>query len=591
MKHKEKLRSTLLGFNNTVNRFPITILLFLFSAILTSYSISNHTDDFTEILFALAVGAVVFLVLQIVNERFFHGRKIRLLFCAVSIIVTVLYYLILEFAVESITIETLTRTIVIIFILLIGFIWVPSIKSRIGFSESFMVSFKAFFIVAFYSIILFVGIALVLVTIDNLLFDIDGLAYSHVGNIIAYIYAPIYFLSLIPIFPVYSKRDKDSKEETEKDLRKAIEPSRFLDGLISYIIIPITAVFTIILLLYIVLNITGDFWKDNLMEPLLVTYSITVITVYLLACVISSKSAQYFRRIFPKVLIPVVLFQTISSILKIGELGITSGRYYVIMFGIFATISAIIFSIRPNKKNNVIAPLIIILSLISILPPVDAFTISKRNQVKRLENVLKENSMLRDGKIVANPNLSQEEKEIIISSVQYLNRMDYIDDITWLKGYSDSYDFERTFGFSQYGSTIKEPKIYHFYLTGQSPIDISAYDFFLQATLFGKDQNTPFESTPWDQGYTLTQEYNNGMGDLILKDGQGKELIRYSLNSIFDTYKNKEEQYSEILLNEAEFRVENEKAILNIVVQDFLLETWDDSTFQKIEAYIMVKIK
>ena len=92
------------------------------------------------------------------------------------------------------------------------------------------------------------------------------------------------------------------------------------------------------------------------MEPLLVSYSITVITVYLLASVIDSKTTKYFRMVFPKVLIPVVLFQTVSSILKIGELGITSGRYYVIMFGIFATISAVIFSIWPNKRTILLPP-------------------------------------------------------------------------------------------------------------------------------------------------------------------------------------------------------------------------------------------
>ena len=65
-----------------------------------------------------------------------------------------------------------------------------------------------------------------------------------------------------------------------KEVSNAIRPSKFLEGLISYIIIPITAIFTVILLLYVIMNITGDFWKDNLMEPLLVTFSITVIVVY-----------------------------------------------------------------------------------------------------------------------------------------------------------------------------------------------------------------------------------------------------------------------------------------------------------------------
>nr|WP_238321825.1 DUF4153 domain-containing protein [Carnobacterium jeotgali] len=116
-------------------------------------------------------------------------------------------------------------------------------------------------------------------------------------------------------------------------------------------LIPLTAIFTVILLVYLLQNITGDFWTNNLLEPMLVSYSVTVILVYLLASNIETKSALLFRKIFPKVLVPIVLFQTISSVLKIQETGLTHGRYYVILFGLFAVIAGLIFSILPVKKK------------------------------------------------------------------------------------------------------------------------------------------------------------------------------------------------------------------------------------------------
>lgn len=619
MKNIDKLWTTLRGFTSTINRYPVTILLFLLSAIFTSYNIStNDIDGIIEILFALALGAALYMVLQIVYERFYHGKKTRLIFSGVAILGAILYYLVVELGVVNFGGEHALRTVVLLFILLIGFIWVPVIKSKVGFSESFMVVFKAFFTVVLYSGVLFLGISLIIMATDMLITNIDGKAYAHVGTFIAYIFAPIHFLSLIPIYPKYlgkleydlaniqdknenvvendntSSGSMEIEDESIQQLNKAIKPSRFLESLVSYIIIPITAIFTVILLLYIIMNITGDFWKDNLMEPLLVTYSITVIIVYLLASVIHNKASYYFRNIFPKVLIPVVLFQTISSVLKIGELGITSGRYYVIIFGVFATISAIIFSVRPNHKSNIIAPILIALSLISILPPVDAFTISRSNQIGRLTDVLERNDMLKDDKIVPNAaNLSEEDRIIIKNSVNYLSKMDYLKDISWLKAYSVSYNFEKTFGFAQYGSDTKMPEVWRFYLGERIPIDVSDYDIFVETNLFRAGHGDPLRTEPLGgEGYTIEQDMKDGIGDLLVKDGQQNELIRYSLSEIFDSFKERDTiRYGEISKDEAEFITENENVILNIIVKSLELEVSDDFEYQNINAYIMVKIK
>ncbi|MDD4112956.1 MAG: DUF4153 domain-containing protein [Herbinix sp.] len=604
MKKIDKLKSTLKGFTSTINRYPITILLFLLSAILASYQIStNDLSNISELLFALAFGAALFMVLQIVYERFCHVKKIRIIFAGLAILGTVVYYLIVELLIKNFSTEHAIKTMVLLFVLLIGFMWIPVIKSRIGFSDSFMVVFKTFFTVALYSGVLYLGVSLIITAINMLIVDVDSDAYVHVGNIIAYIYAPIHFLSLIPIYPKSSDdigleteggSDNHAEDDLTQKLNKAIEPSKFLGGLVSYIIIPITAIFTVILLLYIIMNIAGDFWKDNLMEPLLVTYSITVIIVYLLATEMPGKAAFYFRRIFPKVLIPVVLFQTISSVLKIGELGITSGRYYVIMFGIFATICAVIFSIRPNHKNNIIAPILIVLSLISIAPPVDAFTISKSNQINRLTNVLEKYDMLKDNKIVPNTNIADEDRQTIINSVRYLSRMDYLKDISWLRAYSNSYDFERTFGFNQYGPDTKSPDgdAWRLYLAERTPIDISEYDIFVEVDLYGESQGeSSFYVSSGINGYSIEQDNIGGIGDLVIRDEQDKELIRYSLSEIFDSFKDRDVWFGEMTRDEAEFIIENNDAILYILVKSLNFEVWENSDYQNIQAYIMVKVK
>src|SRR5699024_8973879 len=163
-----------------------------------------------------------------------------------------------------------------------------------------------------------------------------------------------------------------------------------------YIIIPLTMVYTVILLIYVLLNITGDFWKDNLLEPMLISYAVIVILVFFLASSLDNMLVTLFKNIFPKILIlivlfltiaylfknifpiiliPIVLFQTIASFLKIEDTGVTYGRYYVIMFGLFALISGVVFSFFSMKKHGWIALSLIIFAIISITPPVDSFSV------------------------------------------------------------------------------------------------------------------------------------------------------------------------------------------------------------------------
>ena len=73
MNRISKLWTTLRGFTSTIIRYSIAILFFLFSAIFTSYNINtNGLNSIVEILFAFALGSALYMVLQMVYERFYH---------------------------------------------------------------------------------------------------------------------------------------------------------------------------------------------------------------------------------------------------------------------------------------------------------------------------------------------------------------------------------------------------------------------------------------------------------------------------------------------------------------------------------------
>jgi hypothetical protein len=272
----------------------------------------------------------------------------------------------------------------------------------------------------------------------------------------------------------------------------------------------------------------------------------------------------------------------------------------VILFGIFATISAIIFSIRPNHKNNVVALILMILSLISILPPVDAFSVSKRNQINRLTNILIKNDMMKNDKLVPGEDISEKDQDIIKDSVNYLTSMNYAKDISWLRSYGESYDFYNTFGFQNHGYyPTRETRYYNLYLPINTAIDVSGYDLLVEATFYDENEGSiPITSQWGEKGYRLIYKNTDKKGDLILQDGQGEELIRYSLDNIYEGFMKRKEIQGELSLNEASFIIENDKAILHIITKDISFSIWEDSQgsdelalMKNNTSYIMIKIK
>lgn len=541
MKKIYKFQDRLRGLNDAIARYPLTAAFLLAAAVINAYDI-NTEKDYSKFLITFVVGAFLGAVLQVAYERFFYKSSGRAVLMGAAVLLTVGYYLIIMPA-PRLGMEIGIRTAVALFALLIAFIWVPVIRSKISFNESFLAAFKAFFNSLFFSGVIFGGIRIIIAAIDQLLFHVDYKAYSHAANIIFTLFAPMYFLSLIPVYPGAMDENK-AQERIDIQKEKIVKAShcpRFLEILISYIIIPLVAVFTVILLIYIIRNIGGKFWTDNLLEPMLVAYSITVILLYILASRLENKFSLFFRRVFPKVLVPIVLFQITSSVLSLAGTGITHTRYYVILFGIFAAAAGILLSIIPVRKNGIIAAMLIVFALISIIPPVDAFTISRKSQTDILKNVLLKNGMLDNNVIKPNASIPEEDKKIITKAIRYLRMMEYTKKITWLPADFDMYeDFYKTFGFNEYEVPENYNQPVYLGLEQKTPIDITDYDSFVYFHVnISADSNANekiCDIVKSGKNYTLKKDTTNDKCDVYLAGENNQELIRFPTREIFDKF-------------------------------------------------------
>lgn len=604
MKLMRNIQEKLTGLIGAISRYPLTMVFLLAIAAVNMLSINNDFEQYSTYLFTFIVGGLLSAVGQQMYERYFAHRTHRLLLMGGAITITIIYYFTIASA-SSITVENGTKTAVIMFALFMTFIWVPSIKNTITFNDSFLATFKALFTTVLFTAVIAGGVSIIITAIDQLLFTVHYNTIPHALNLIVSLFAPIFFLSLTPNYPGKHDEGKTAEELALRDdiVNKATSCPKNLGVLISYIIIPLTVVYTVILLFYVVLNIRGDFWTRNLLEPLLVSYAITVIIVYILASNIENRFTILFRKIFPKVLIPIVLFQTIASILKISEMGVTHGRYYVIMFGVFALFAGILFSFSQPEKNGFIVAVLLAFSAISITPPIDAFTVSKANQIRLLEDTLVKNNMLENNEVVPNSKISAKDKQLITRTVGYLNSMDLMDEINWLPNNIFNFDnFYQTFGFNETYDVNNPPdgvgpynKYQYFHLDEDVVLNIEGYDVMTVMHLFSSEIGLTGHKIAFEKdgvGYTIKQQPNGDKGTIDVLTDKEERIIHFDMKKIFDAMfgdnqDDNERKDNKLTIEQATFTEENDQAKLTILIKSIDVHGSDYNT----EFYVLLKIK
>lgn len=588
----KKLVGRVYDLSGAITRYPFTCIFLLLAAILNTVSIYREVD-YVKLLLTCAVGAIFCAVIQMIYERYFIKQKIRIFMYLAGFVLIFCYYLLLISSPE-LSMEMEIRTGVVLFTLFIAYILVPSIMSRVSFNESFMITFKSFFVSIFYAGVLYGGISLILAAIQSLIYPIGSKFYGYSATWIFVLFAPLFFLSQIPIYPGRNELVAEDGSEQDEKIKKAAGCSRFLEVLISYIIIPIAEIFTLILIIYIALNVRGEFWKNNLLEPMLVSYAVAIILICILSSRLDNKFCSFFRKVFPKVLIPIVLFQISSSILSILAKGFTHTGYYVLLFGIFAVIAGLILSIWKEEKNGIIAGILIGFSIFSIIPLVDAFTISKLSQQKVLKQVLVNNGMLRENQIMKVSTISDADKSLIISSVQYLARMKYTEEINWMPKDFDVYeDFYDTFGFYEYDTVIDKGKSVTVFLGEQEVIQLTDFDYMAHTYINPNETMIPVIYAVTHDGikYTLEKRKTIDNYELVLSDEDKNELIVFDTKEISDRYESYTEENRDLSQEEATFYMENEKIGMSVVVQQSSMYYSDNDMTYFSDIYIFINFK
>lgn len=489
---------------SSVKRFPITLIISTIMVISLIYLqeselVPKSREILTKVNLVLGLGIPLSLCIKLLIENFLREKKsVSYLVQLLGAGFLVLYYFIFLTDYEVLA---MSRYSVVMMVLILLFLYIPRLKNYNNYEYYIMDIYYSLSLTFTYSLVLYLGIVAILLTIDGL-FDINikGELYYYIFLIVALIFGVSLFTSKIP------KVDQEFKN---------IEYPNALKILILYIVIPLISIYTFILYIYFGKILVTMEWPRGLVSHLVVWYStVSVGVIFLITPILGeNKLAKAFKIWFPKIILPVLLMMFISIWQRINQYGITENRYYLIVLGLWVTGIMLYFSFQRPLRNIIIPISLSIVMVNSVFGPLSSFAISKSSQNKRLEKILNINNMIGEDGIIPNSKVSSEDKKEINNIITYFNTNHKLQDIKLLPKDTSLYNIASITGFeyeSYYSNLVDEGGYFNYSINSvEEIIDIKGYDYFLNINSWDENKKSL---------HGLILEYDKNKNILIISE-------------------------------------------------------------------------
>ncbi|WP_350345099.1 DUF4153 domain-containing protein [Proteinivorax tanatarense] len=436
----------------------------------------------------------------------------------------------LIFLLKDITMLTVTRYAALFLAFTLAFTFIPFFFKLPKYELYVIRLFTSFFITYLYSMILFMGVSALLLTI-NLLFSINisSKAYLDIWLIVVGIFAPVFFLADIP---------KKHQKLTVKDYPKVISV------LLRYILTPLIAAYTLILYIYFVNILLARELPQGVVANLVLWY-LLLATIVLLVISPLKKTSRWttmFKIYLPKLSLPLLVMMLVSMYIRISAYGFTERRYFALVAGLWL-LGIMLYHIFSSHKRSIVIPIsLALIAILSVIGPWSAYSTSISSQNTRFERLLTEHDMLRNGEIQPQNELSVEDRYKLSSIIVYFDRnhdlkkLDYLPDGFNIKDTKEVFGFELQRG--PYDHFRQRREYFRIRLSKDELIDIKQYQHFGHFTLNNHNSAelkigdfTVSSSDEKSELYILKNEeaiYVKDIGSIakdIYKQHQGSEVL------------------------------------------------------------------
>ena len=469
-------------------RFPEALITSFLLGILMV--ISNELEltnsilvDTTQTLFVVLP---LMIALTLIIERIQRFKKYRIVLLLATLSIGGFYFTFLRFE-NSLAVE-FNRFSNLLFAFYGIIIFLPYLMDRQDIGVGIILFFTKLFTASFYSFVLYIGIATIILT-TNILFGLsfDLMIYA---NIFILINSFIFLPTLLDSYP-----KKDYIATVEKDYHIIWQ------RVFTLVIAPVITVFSFFIVLYLILGALSS----NVFESDVYTFSALVIAfvgissqIALAPFVDKSKFFALFVKYFHLVLIVVMVGYYIEQFKTIGLFGISLDVTIQLILGFWPLLYAY-FVIRKSRVaiQRGLLSLTGAFLIIAVFPVLNAVSLTTMLLNAQLQQTLQRESMIsEEGEIIRKPILEIETYNYLSETLDEmamlgLHRFPILPD-----DYEHPRDFEATFG-DREGDPVDENDESLFYSLNLSVIDLSElqYESLVYVSSVLNLSTTPFVGT------------------------------------------------------------------------------------------------
>ncbi len=432
---------------NTVANYIVPLILFVLVAnqlmIIVYKGFHNiPVSDFSTKLvlcsiYATIVSLVIKNVLQWLKPK---NKKWSLLYLLSLLLATGMYYVVFK---ELDSFATMLAYFSICGGTTLTFFVIPFINKVYDSAQYTYRVLVALLITALSGFVLGGGINLILLSI-HLLFEINIAAYIYleITIFIGGFILPTVFLAQLPNF-------EPRKEDYPNFLRK----------LFLYVIYPILSIYTVILYAYFIRILVTFSWPANILGNLIIYYTLIATGVLYFTYKLQDQNswAKLFNKYFPYLLIIPALMMGVSFMIRINEYGLTEARYYAILIMKFTLIS--IFILKKVKSVKYLPLVLAGLLITTALGPLSATNMAFKSQEKRFTELLIQNKVLVNNKLVINKTLKPAIRKRIYNNLIYLSNFHELNEINYLPHNFEVCDLEQYIGPDEAAGYCEVPNV------------------------------------------------------------------------------------------------------------------------------------
>jgi len=379
----------------SAGRFPLVVLSGAVAAAAGMLLPDATTDRevLEGILYAATLGIPFLLAIDLVGERTRASVRTVWISRVVGVCLLVAVYAARQGWSDPVQILRYVQLSVAVHLLVAVAPYVP-VREWNGFWQYNRTLLLRFLLGAVFSVVLYFGLSIALLAIDNLLgVDVEGETYFRLWCAIAFLFNTWFFLAGVP--------------EDLAALEGRTDYPPVLKVFAQYILSPLVALYLLIITVYLgrvlITRVWPSGWIGYLVSSVAAAGILSLLLLYPIAEREENRWVRHYARWFYIGLIPADAMLLLAIWKRIQQYAVTEPRYFLVILSLWLAGISLFYAATRSRNIKVIPATLAALALVTFAGPWSAYAVSRRSQTARLERLLIRHEMLVDGRVQPPP--------------------------------------------------------------------------------------------------------------------------------------------------------------------------------------------